>query len=408
MKLKLFSPLLILTSLLFASPNYAQTEMNIRELYNLCSKFPLNSGCQGRNIPIFLADRPGDEGKCQLLSSKDSALEPCKVVINNEGLTVYIEIGSAIAELDNQRATLEIKIPFQNIFAHNTRIWQTWSRRRADFVFAEIDVGFTLELDNKAENRSNFVKVLIANESIGLNLRSQLGRTTNFSSKVIFQSQLATQVEIAATSDKSAQVRQLLQTKVCIRCDLRGANLQSADLEDANLEGANLEGANLAGARLKKAYLVGANLNGVNLARANLERSILTLASLVKANLESAKLRGANLQSTNLEGAILRNANLNANDRNPTDLKYANLQQADLSQATLKGADLMLANLEGANLQNANLSYITINSANPLAEAYRSSYANRAIRITHSTNLMGTNLCGATMPDGRRSNQGCK
>ena len=173
MKLKLFSPLLILTSLLFASPNYAQTEMNIRELYNLCSKFPLNSGCQGRNIPIFLADRPGDEGKCQLLSSKDSALEPCKVVINNEGLTVYIEIGSAIAELDNQRATLEIKIPFQNIFAHNTRIWQTWSRRRADFVFAEIDVGFTLELDNKAENRSNFVKVLIANESIGLNLRSQ-------------------------------------------------------------------------------------------------------------------------------------------------------------------------------------------------------------------------------------------
>lgn len=407
MKLKLFAPLLIFASLFFASPNYAEPEMNIRELYNLCSKFPLNSRCQGRNLPILLADRTGDEATCELLLSKDRKLEPCKVVTNNEGLTVYIEIGSPIADLDDKRRTEAIKIPFQNIFAHNTRIWQTLSRR-SDFLFAEIDVGFIIESDNKAGNRSNFVKVLTDERSLGIHLGSQLGITTNFSSKVIFQNQLATGVEIASPNDKSAQVRQLLQTKVCIRCDLRGANLQSADLENANLEGANLEGANLAGAKLKKAYLVGANLNGVNLARANLERAIFTFASLVKANLEAAKLRGANLQSTNLEGAILRNANLNANDRNPTDLKYANLQRADLSQATLKGADLMLANLEGANLQNANLSYITINSANPLAEAYTSSYANRAIRITHSTNLMGANLCGATMPDGARSNQGCK
>ena len=457
MKLKLFTSLIFI-SLFLAVPNYAQEwEINLRELYNLCSKFPLNSRCrgEGRFLPILLADRPGHQAQCALFLNQARELAPCKVEIDNEGLTIYREIALESGDRNNQGGTQEIKIPFRNIFAQTAQIWEPKSRSNSLLwnELAEINVGFTLESDTSLGNRSKFLKVW-SNPSFGLNLRSQLERTTNFSSKVIFQNQLATQVEMASSSDKSVQLRQLLQTKVCIRCDLRESNLQSADLEIANLEGANLEGSNLAGSKLKNAYLVAVNLNNVNLNNVNMTRAILALGSLIKANLEGAKLQGANLQSTNLEQAILRNANLNAEDNSATDLKYANLQQADLSQAKLSGANLMLANLEGANLETANLSDITT-AGNPLGTGARNfqhrtnlsganlsranlSNANlekavlisanlshaslRSTRLKNAdmrnanlsgadlsnANLERANLCGATMPDGTRSNQGCK
>jgi uncharacterized protein YjbI with pentapeptide repeats len=48
-------------------------------------------------------------------------------------------------------------------------------------------------------------------------------------------------------AENPAHVKQLLETNLCARCDLRGANLHDAhiigaDLRDADLRGANLEG----------------------------------------------------------------------------------------------------------------------------------------------------------------------
>ncbi|MEG4284751.1 pentapeptide repeat-containing protein [Microcoleus sp. A006_D1] len=81
------------------------------------------------------------------------------------------------------------------------------------------------------------------------------------------------------------QLRQLLTTKQCHKCDLSGVNLSETDLHDANLSGANLTGANLKGANLLGANLTGANLKGANLLGANLAGSLLKRADLSGATM---------------------------------------------------------------------------------------------------------------------------
>lgn len=70
-------------------------------------------------------------------------------------------------------------------------------------------------------------------------------------------------------------IRRLLATKQCQKCDLSGANLGSADLPNADLRGANL-----AGADLRSANLVGANLDGADLSGASLSGAILSGTNL--------------------------------------------------------------------------------------------------------------------------------
>ena len=70
-------------------------------------------------------------------------------------------------------------------------------------------------------------------------------------------------VAIAVAAD-SEQVDQLKKTRVCPKCDLRGADLVEADLYGAQLVGADLSGAILDRANLQMANLsgaIGANLS---------------------------------------------------------------------------------------------------------------------------------------------------
>jgi uncharacterized protein YjbI with pentapeptide repeats len=78
----------------------------------------------------------------------------------------------------------------------------------------------------------------------------------------------------------------------------------------------------------------------------------------------------ANLGPVNLRGANLSNANM----------YRANLRFADLREARLVGANLFRADLRGADLTGADTFGVDFNEAN---------------------------LCNATMPDGKKSTQGC-
>ena len=119
---------------------------------------------------------------------------------------------------------------------------------------------------------------------------------------------LITSFTATAHAENSNDLRQLLSTKDCNACDLRGAGLVLNDLTGANLEGANLVGANLS-----QTNLTGANLRGAN----------LTGASLNSANLTGADLRGATLTGTDLRSSYLTNANLQG-----LDIRNAYLQGA--------------------------------------------------------------------------------
>ncbi|MEK9669280.1 MAG: pentapeptide repeat-containing protein, partial [Deltaproteobacteria bacterium] len=100
---------------------------------------------------------------------------------------------------------------------------------------------------------------------------------------VVFEKQASTSVVEEPIPPKEAAKTQLLQTKECIGCDLRGTDLSGTTLRAANLSGANLSGATLEGAYLVRADLSDANLQGTNLRDASLRKADISGTDIAKA-----------------------------------------------------------------------------------------------------------------------------
>ncbi|MGQ4646607.1 pentapeptide repeat-containing protein [Lyngbya aestuarii] len=112
-----------------------------------------------------------------------------------------------------------------------------------------------------------------------------------------------------AKAENWQHIQQLLSTKDCQQCDLKGTGLFMADLVGAQLSGAdlsraNLSRANLSGADLSGANLSGTSLNGANLSGANLSGANLSGTDLRDAFLVEAKLFGVSLDTAYVQGAI--------------------------------------------------------------------------------------------------------
>ena len=117
--------------------------------------------------------------------------------------------------------------------------------------------------------------------------------------------QAETPAEAVVDQMRAANVRRLMITNECYRCDLVGvdlskAHLIGADLREAVLVGTNLSWSNLEGADLSKANLTGANLTG----------AFLTNASLAYADLDNADFTQAQLYYVDVTGASMENLTL--------------------------------------------------------------------------------------------------
>lgn len=402
-----------------------------------------------------------EEAQCQIQFGGQLRAGRCRITVTDDMVAATIiaprpETSDNVARelVRNRRAAngrledIEIEIPVNTIFSLN---YQRWNEVSGGFLtfsvvnidYAVVEAGFIAEPTPEQPNRTNILKI-VTDVEFAMTLKDMLDRTRPNSANLL------TSVTSTATAseDVSERVKRLLETKECVRCDLRGADLAKADLDKANLEGANLQGANLSKAELNRAYLVGANLNEANLVDADLDQAKLLYASLVEANLTKAKLLEANLTNANLQAAILTEARLSA----PTLMSGANLAGADLSNARLAGVDLAQANLAGANLENADLSDTTLqvqqgvtnageaavtillgtdgvknfkfttNLAGANLSGANLSQANLEEAVLTGANLSNANLndaeiedadlttanlCGATMPDGTKSEQGC-
>ena len=78
-------------------------------------------------------------------------------------------------------------------------------------------------------------------------------------------------------------LEKLLKTKICQKCDLKGADLKGTDLKGADLQKTILDQANLSGANL-----TGANLHGVTYLNTFFEMSyciVKKIASVAARNL---------------------------------------------------------------------------------------------------------------------------
>ncbi len=116
------------------------------------------------------------------------------------------------------------------------------------------------------------------------------------------------------------------------------------------------------------------DLSGTDFSGADLGERDFSGRNLSNANLSNANLKDSFLHGTNLHGANLHGANL----------FRANLLQANLSNTNLRAANLIGADLSGADLSGADLTGAKIRVADRLM-----------------VRLMGTNLSGTIMPDGK-------
>ncbi|NEQ26418.1 MAG: pentapeptide repeat-containing protein [Microcoleus sp. SIO2G3] len=85
------------------------------------------------------------------------------------------------------------------------------------------------------------------------------------------------------------QVQKLLEERICVGCDLSGADFKEVDLRGVNLSRANLETADLQKANLAAANLREANLRKANLGGANLVATDFSGANLKDANIDKAR-----------------------------------------------------------------------------------------------------------------------
>ena len=335
-----------------------------------CADFPQDERCVDRKELISLAERQGEPFYCSLMPVREKKSKKCKILVKNNEIIVYLEQGEALDVLDKQEDTREMVIDIEDVFSFNSQWWlaDVASQEESVGMFADIQLGYLLD-DTQGENKSNFL-IISANKNRDVaegfsneNIPKILEQLEPWLYHSPDMTAIARQLkpEPNQTNPKVADnVRQLLDTNECPRCNLAGADLAEADLQKANLEGANLEGANLKGAnlaeiKLNKAYLVSANLSNANLYKANLENSLMLLSSLANSDLNNADLQTANLKYANLNNANLTEAKLDGIGLNVTQLKNANLANANLTEANLKCANLDSANLKNADLTGANL-----------------------------------------------------
>jgi uncharacterized protein YjbI with pentapeptide repeats len=113
---------------------------------------------------------------------------------------------------------------------------------------------------------------------------------------------------------------------------------QNSDLSGRDFSRANLKGRDLSRRNLSYANLSGANLSDTFMHKANLRGANLSEANLFRANLLLSDMREANLRFSNLIGA---------------DLSGADLRGADLTGARIRSGDRLLVKMIGTNLAGA-------------------------------------------------------
>lgn len=94
-------------------PLPAQSSNPEQALYNLCSRFPLNSQCKGYTPPVSLENRQGVKAKCLMPNAEQA--KDCSVLATANKLTVYVEYGKSLSVLGGKPDTKEFVFPMQTI-----------------------------------------------------------------------------------------------------------------------------------------------------------------------------------------------------------------------------------------------------------------------------------------------------
>lgn len=182
----------ILFSTQFAlSTNIVKAEDG-NDLFNLCSKFPHNSKCQGYEAPIPLENRSGNQAKC-LISDREE-VEDCKINLTEKSVTFYLETGDDLNILDGQKDTKEIVILLTAIksFTYSERKKTDTGMVLAFGVFGLLSkkktATFNLLLEPSQETEENILPkqvIFVTQRDLGREIRQSLEEKTNLNAEVL-------------------------------------------------------------------------------------------------------------------------------------------------------------------------------------------------------------------------------
>lgn len=174
----------------------AAIALDEEKLYYLCSRFPLNSQCQGYEVPVSLENRSGKKGECIFKNNETENRGLCKINVNETGVTIYQEIGKTLKVLDNKKSTRTIQITPTSVSKIEYREGEkdnTGAKVTNTLLFgvaglfltpknkvSEIAINYTSgspQDTSQGEQSENYLRVVIGRDT-GREMRSQLEKIT--------------------------------------------------------------------------------------------------------------------------------------------------------------------------------------------------------------------------------------
>ncbi|MCM0590283.1 MAG: hypothetical protein KA716_08495 [Gloeotrichia echinulata DEX184] len=160
------------------------------KLYQLCSRFPLNSQCKDYQVPVALDNRAGKTGDCIFKNNEVEIRGNCKIVVNDAGITIYQETGTTLKVIDDKKSTRTVQITPASVTAIqyredtrdntegrivNTILFGIGGLFTPDQKVSEIEINYTSTTpqDTSQGQSVNSLKVIVGRQT-GRELRSQL------------------------------------------------------------------------------------------------------------------------------------------------------------------------------------------------------------------------------------------
>lgn len=155
----------------------------------------------------------------------------------------------------------------------------------------------------------------------------------------------------------------LLKTRVCIGCNLSGADLHGGDLRNITVDFSDLSFANMSRTNFANSSFKYANLSFTSTSYSNFKFGQFASANLKSSNMSHASIINADFTNANLSGIVLDSADCSHSDftnsvvtqslMNRTNFTSGNMFQTIMSNSVLTGANFNNAVLYQTNFSNS-------------------------------------------------------
>ena len=162
----------IVSCIAFYAPK-AIAEAEITEIEEFCAESARDDNCKNIESYISLGIWQKNKTKCSLATAWGNEARKCKIVADDNKLTVYVENGEVAESLPNTLKTQAIAISLDEIFAADVSLYNIGGDydanrptqrtnenvENAAGTFPELQIGFVPSVDSSLGSGANFLTI---------------------------------------------------------------------------------------------------------------------------------------------------------------------------------------------------------------------------------------------------------